>query len=147
VKNKLVIKIDQNADQALKFSIADDISEVYGLPEIYECINNQKSLRLMIDINAIQEDMKANRIKSNNIFIQICYSFIRVLYRIFNCNWKDILKELIIITSSDPNKCSYYILYTLTLLIDHHELKAFTKLVYILTGENFGKYINQGLPD
>ncbi|PKK57497.1 hypothetical protein RhiirC2_797914 [Rhizophagus irregularis] len=31
VENKLVIKIDQDADWAPKFSVADDISEVYGL--------------------------------------------------------------------------------------------------------------------
>ena len=34
VENKLVIKIDQDADRALKFSVADDISEVYGLPGV-----------------------------------------------------------------------------------------------------------------
>src|SRR6266540_88425 len=42
VNNKLVIKIDQDADQALKFSVADNIFEVYGLPGIHECINGQK---------------------------------------------------------------------------------------------------------
>ncbi|GBC30608.2 hypothetical protein GLOIN_2v1770871 [Rhizophagus irregularis DAOM 181602=DAOM 197198] len=41
VKDKLVIKIDQDGDRAPKFSVADDISEVYGLPEIHECINGQ----------------------------------------------------------------------------------------------------------
>ncbi|RIA93672.1 hypothetical protein C1645_819080 [Glomus cerebriforme] len=46
------------------------------------------------------------------------------LYQIFDCNWEDILKGLVITTLSDPNKCNYYILYTLALLIDHHELKA-----------------------
>ncbi|PKC55864.1 hypothetical protein RhiirA1_402563 [Rhizophagus irregularis] len=33
-----------------------------------------------------------------------------------------------------------------TLLIDHHELKAFTELVYTITGEKFGKYIDRRLP-
>ncbi|CAI2195416.1 9665_t:CDS:1, partial [Funneliformis geosporum] len=44
VEDKLVIKIDQD-DRAPKFSVADDISEVYGLPGIHECINGQKPLR------------------------------------------------------------------------------------------------------
>src|SRR5438045_9387925 len=39
VENKLVIKINQDGDQVPKFSVADDISEVYGLPGIHECIN------------------------------------------------------------------------------------------------------------
>ncbi|CAB5193165.1 unnamed protein product [Rhizophagus irregularis] len=52
VENKLVIKIDQDADRTLKFSVADDISEVYGLPRIHECINGQKLLRPVIDIDA-----------------------------------------------------------------------------------------------
>ncbi|CAB4485888.1 unnamed protein product [Rhizophagus irregularis] len=51
VENKLVIKIDQDADRAPKFSVADDISEVYGLPGIHECINGQKPLRPVIDID------------------------------------------------------------------------------------------------
>ncbi len=68
VENKLVIKIDQD-DQALKFSITNDVLEVYSLLEIYECINNQKSLKAIININTIYDDMKANRIKFNSIFI------------------------------------------------------------------------------
>ncbi|PKK56431.1 hypothetical protein RhiirC2_800016 [Rhizophagus irregularis] len=61
-------------------------------------------------------------------------------------DWKDILKGLVIATSSDPSKCSYHILYAPILLINHHELKAFTKLVHTITGEKFGKYIDRGLP-
>ncbi|POG70163.1 hypothetical protein GLOIN_2v1776239 [Rhizophagus irregularis DAOM 181602=DAOM 197198] len=146
VENKLVIKIDQDADRAPKFSVADDISEVYGLPGIHECINGQKPLRPVIDIDATQGDMESNGVKSGSVFIRICCSFIRVLYRILDCNWKDILKGLIITTSSDPSKCSYHILYAPALLIDHQELKAFTELVYTLTGEKFSKYIDRGLP-
>ncbi|CAB4377461.1 unnamed protein product [Rhizophagus irregularis] len=122
VENKLVIKIDQDADHAPKFSVADDISEVYGLPGIHECINGQKPLRAVIDIDATQEDMEVNGVKTQEVFFRICLSFIRAF------------------------KCSYHILYTLTLLIDHHELKAFTELVYTITGKKFGKYIDRGLP-
>ena len=53
---------------------------------------------------------------------------------------------MVIVTSSDSSKCSYHILYAPALLIDHHELKAFTELVYTITGEKFGKYIDRGLP-
>ncbi len=53
VKNKLVIKLDQDGDRALKFSIVDDISKVYSLPEIYEYINGQKLLRAVIDIDTL----------------------------------------------------------------------------------------------
>ncbi len=52
MENKLVIKIDQD-DWAPKFSIADDILEVYGLSRIYEYINGQKSLRAVIDIDTL----------------------------------------------------------------------------------------------
>ncbi|CAB4403270.1 unnamed protein product [Rhizophagus irregularis] len=120
VRDKLVIKIDQD-DQAPKFSVADDISEVYGLPGIHECINGQKPLRAVIDIDASKEDMK-------------------------QLVWEDILKGLIVTTSTDPSKCSYHILYAPALLIDHHELKAFTELVYTITGEKFGKFIDRKLP-
>ncbi|CAB4460539.1 unnamed protein product [Rhizophagus irregularis] len=111
VENKLVIKIDQDADHAPKFSVADDISEVYGLPGIHECINGQKPLRAVIDIDASQEDMEATGVKAQEIFFRICLSFIRALYRILDCSWEDILNGLVITTSSDPSKCSYHILY------------------------------------
>ncbi|RIA96951.1 hypothetical protein C1645_814795 [Glomus cerebriforme] len=91
---------------------------------IHECINGQKSLRAVIDINAIQEDMEADEVKP-----------------------KDILKGLVIAISSDSSKCSYHILYALVLLINHHELKAFTELIYTITGKKFGKTIDLGLPD
>ncbi|GES77220.1 hypothetical protein GLOIN_2v1777834 [Rhizophagus clarus] len=146
VENKLVIKIDQDADHAPKFSVADDISEVYGLPGIHECINGQKPLRAVIDIDASQEDMEATGVKAQEVFFRICLSFIRALYRILDCSWEDILNGLVITTSSDPSKCSYHILYTPVLLIDHHELKAFTELVYTITGEKFGKFIDRKLP-
>jgi hypothetical protein len=86
VRDKLVIKIDQDGDRAPKFSIANDISEVYGLPRIHECINGQNLLRVVIDIDAIQEDMEANEVKPGSVFIRICLSFIRALYRILDCS-------------------------------------------------------------
>ena len=96
------------------------------MPEIYECINSQNPLRAMINIDALQEDMEANGIKAQEVFIRICLSFIRALYRILDCSWEDIPRGLVIATSSDLSKCSYHILYAPVLLIDHHELKAFT---------------------
>ncbi|GES95135.1 hypothetical protein GLOIN_2v1778877 [Rhizophagus clarus] len=119
VENKLVIKIDQD-DQAPKFSVADDISEVYGLPGIHECINGQKPLRVVIDIDVSKEDMKTASVKGQ--------------------------EGLVIATSSNPSKCSYHILYAPALIIDHYELKSLTELVYTITDEKFGKYIDKRLP-
>ncbi|CAI2197858.1 15796_t:CDS:2, partial [Funneliformis geosporum] len=48
--------------------------------------------------------------------------------------------------SSDSSKCSYHVLYAPALLIDHYELKAFTELVYTLTGEKFDKIKGLGFP-
>ena len=53
---------------------------------------------------------------------------------------------MVIATLSDPSKCSYHILYALALLIDHYKLKALTELVYTLTREKFGKFIDRKLP-
>src|ERR1051325_6691393 len=145
VKDKLVIKIDQDGDHAPKFSVADDISEVYGLPGIHECINGQKPLRAVIDIDASQKDMETTGVKAQEVFFRICLSFIRAFYRILNCDWKDILNGLVIATSSDPSKCSYHILYAPALLIDHRELKAFTELVYTITSKKFGMFIDRKL--
>ena len=90
--------------------------------------------------------MEVDGVKAQEVFIRICCSFIRALYRILDCSWEDILKGLVIATSSDHSKCSYHILYVPALLIDHHELKAFIELIYTLTGEKFGKYVDRKLP-
>ncbi|CAG8688601.1 2320_t:CDS:1, partial [Ambispora gerdemannii] len=37
--------------QAPKFSVIDNISEIYELPGIHECINGQWPLRAVIDID------------------------------------------------------------------------------------------------
>ncbi|GBB99110.1 hypothetical protein RclHR1_34130001 [Rhizophagus clarus] len=68
VENKLVIKINQD-DQAPKFSVADDISEVYGLPGIHKCINGQMSLRSVINIDMLKKDMKTADVKNQEVFI------------------------------------------------------------------------------
>ncbi|CAG8497789.1 17483_t:CDS:2 [Cetraspora pellucida] len=103
--NILIIQIDQKDKQAPKFSVIDNISEIYGLPGIHKS-----------------------------------------LYRILDCSWEEIIKGLVIMTSSDDSKCSYHLLYALTLLVDYQELKEFTELVYRLMGEKYGKFIDRGLP-
>ncbi|CAG8672167.1 14546_t:CDS:10 [Cetraspora pellucida] len=144
--NRLIIQIDQKDKQAPKFSVIDDISKIYGLPGIHECINGQWLLRPVIDINASKERIEAENINTKNVFFSICCSFVRALYRILDCSWKEIIKELVIMTLSDDNKCSYYLLYTPALLVDYLELKEFTELVFRLTGEKYKKFIDRGLP-
>ena len=143
--NRLIIQIDQKDKQAPKFSVIDNISEIYGLPGIHECINGQRPLRAVIDIDASKEKMEAENVNTKNVFFSICCSFVRALYRILDCSWEEIIKGLVIMTSSDNNKCSYHLLYAPTLLVDYQELKEFTELVYKLTGEKYGKFIDRGL--
>ncbi|CAG8556444.1 2759_t:CDS:2, partial [Scutellospora calospora] len=107
--------------QAPKFSVIDDIFEIYGLPGIHECINGQRPLRLVIDIDASKEKMEAEN--------------------------KEIIKELVIMISSKDNKYSYHLLYASALLVDYLELKEFTELVFRLTGEKYKKFIDRELPD
>ncbi|CAG8576087.1 12287_t:CDS:2 [Gigaspora rosea] len=142
--DKLVIQVEQGKYK--KFSVIDDISEVYGVPGVHECINGQRALRPVIDIDAPLGDMEAEKVKARDVFIRICVSFVRALYIILDCSWEEIFKGLVIATSSDDNKCSYHLLYTPILLIDYLELKEFTELVYKLTGKKYGKFIDMGLP-
>ncbi|RIB01809.1 hypothetical protein C2G38_2229633 [Gigaspora rosea] len=144
--NRLIIQIDQKNKQAPKFSVIDNISEIYGLPGIHECINGQRPLRAVIDIDASKEKMEAENINTKNVIFNICCSFVRALYQILDCSWEEIIKGLVIMTSSDDSKCSYHLLYAPTLLVDYQELKEFTELVYRLTGEKYGKFIDRGLP-
>ncbi|RHZ87770.1 hypothetical protein Glove_30g135 [Diversispora epigaea] len=142
--DKLVIQVGQG--EYKKFSIVDNISEVYGISGIHECINGQRPLRAVIDIDASKERMEAENVNARDVFIRICCSFIRTLYRVLDCNWEDIFEGLVIMTSSDSSKCSYHLLYAPALLTDYLELKEFTELVYKLAGEKYGKFIDRGLP-
>jgi len=139
--DKLVIQVEQG--EYKKFSVVDDISEVYGISGIHECVNGQNPLRPVIDIDASKERMEAENVNTKNVFFNICCSFVRALYRILDCSWEEIIKGLVIMTSSNPDKCSYHLLYAPALLIDYQELKAFTELVYKLTGEKYGKFIDK----
>jgi len=104
--NRLIIQIDQKDKQAPKFSVIDDISEIYGLPGIHECINGQRPLRAVIDIDASKEKMEAENVNTKNVFFSICCSFVRAF---LDCSWEEIIKGLVIMTSSDDSKCSYYL--------------------------------------
>jgi len=85
--NRLIIQIDQKDNQAPKFSVIDDISEIYGLPGIHECISGERPLRAVIDIDASKEKMEAENVNTKNVFFSICCSFVRALYRILDCSW------------------------------------------------------------
>ena len=71
MEDKLVIKIDQDSDHTLKFSIADDISEVYGLLRIHECINGQKPLRAVIDIDATRKQIESSLVVYSSISVTL----------------------------------------------------------------------------
>ncbi|RHZ44363.1 hypothetical protein Glove_736g6 [Diversispora epigaea] len=142
--NKLVIQVKQGKYR--KFSVVDGISEVYDLSGIHKSIDGELPLRAVIDIDALRKYMESEKVNARDIFIHICYSYIRVLYMILDCSWEEIFEELIITTSSNSNKCSYHLLYAPALLIDYQELKQFIELVYKLTGEKYGKFIDRGLP-
>ncbi|CAG8542845.1 4440_t:CDS:2, partial [Cetraspora pellucida] len=57
--DKLVIQVEQ--DKYKKFSVIDDISEVYRVSGVNECINEQQALRPVIDIDAPLGDIKAEK--------------------------------------------------------------------------------------
>ncbi|RHZ85037.1 hypothetical protein Glove_73g27 [Diversispora epigaea] len=119
LSDRLVIQVEQG--EYRKYSVIDDIPEVYGLSGIHE-------------------------FNARDVFIRICCSYIRALYQILDCSWEEIFEGLVIATSSDSSKCSYHLLYAPALLIDYQELKQFTELVHKLTGEKYGKFIDRGLP-
>ncbi|KAF0492588.1 d5-like helicase-primase: PROVISIONAL [Gigaspora margarita] len=119
--DKLVIQVEQSDYKkfSVKFSVVNDISKVYEIFGIYEYINGQNLLRPVIDIDAFKEKIETKNVNTKNVFFSICCLFVRALYRILNCSWKEIIKELVIMISSDDSKCSYHLLYTPTLLVNY----------------------------
>ncbi|CAJ0745405.1 14495_t:CDS:2 [Entrophospora sp. SA101] len=57
-------------------------------------IINTRPLRPVIDIDASSEKMGLEKVNARDVFICICCSFIRALYRILDCSWEEILKGL-----------------------------------------------------
>ncbi|CAG8554560.1 3024_t:CDS:2, partial [Cetraspora pellucida] len=62
--NRMVIHMEQG--EYKKYSVIDNISEVYGLSGIHKYINGQQPLRTVIDIDASREYMESEKVNARD---------------------------------------------------------------------------------
>ncbi|KAG9306508.1 hypothetical protein G9A89_000971 [Geosiphon pyriformis] len=135
------------------YTVIDHPTKVYGMPNTHKCIDGNRPLHLIIDIDARQKpdpsDSKLSSLDSEKITHEDLMSRILVAYAdalslIPDC--MPFLNSFALASSSNANKCSWHIIYLQAQFVDYRELKSFTEKVIKLVGEPYSKFIDIGLP-
>ena len=134
------------------FTVIDYLSEVYGLPDIYECIDGNLPLRLILDIDARQKpdpmnselpSLDENKISREDLLYRILSACISILYS--DLNHLTISDAFTLASSSNANKCSWHIIYPYACFIDYRDLKGFVEKVANKVGKPYSEFIDIGL--
>jgi len=95
------------------FTIVDHLSEVYGLPDIHECIDGNLPLYLVLDIDMKQKPDSMNpelpsldgyKISRKDLLFKILIAYADIIYS--DLNYFIILNAFALASSSNTNKYS-----------------------------------------
>ncbi|POG70232.1 uncharacterized protein OCT59_001162 [Rhizophagus irregularis] len=131
IYSKYIIRVAEKG-----FTVVDHPSEVYGFPDTHECIDGNLPLRLVLDIDARQYSDPMNpelpsldgyKISREDLLSRILIACTDIINS--NLNHFIILDAFALASSSNANKCSWYIVYPYTRFIDYRDLEGFVKKV------------------
>jgi hypothetical protein len=134
------------------FTIIDHPSEVYGLPNIHECIDGNLPLRLVLNIDARQYSDSMNpklpsldgyKISREDLLSRILIACADIIYS--NLKHFIILDTFALASSSNTDKCSWHIMYPYAHFIDYRDLKGFVEKVADRVGKPYSEFIDIGL--
>ncbi len=134
------------------FTVVDHPSEVYGLPDIHECIDGNLPLRLVLDIDTRQKPDPMNpelpsldgyKISREDLLSKILIACADIIYS--DLNHFIILNAFALASSSNANKCSWHIVYPYACFIDYRDLKGFVEKVTDRVGKPYSEFIDIGL--
>src|SRR6266542_3670842 len=134
------------------FTVVDHPSEVYGLPNIHECIDGNLPLRLVMDIDARQKPDPMNpalpsldgyKISRKDLLSKILIACADIIYS--DLNHFIILNAFALASSSNTNKCSWHIMYPYARFIDYRDLKGFVEKVTDRVRKPYSEFIDIGL--
>ena len=130
------------------FTVVDHPSEVYGLPDIHECIDGNLPLRLVLDIDARQKPDPMNpelpsldeyKISREDLLSRILITCTDIINS--DLNYFIILDAFALASSSNANKCSWHIVYPYARFIDYRDLEGFVKKLLIEL-ENYTHFLS-----
>jgi hypothetical protein len=131
------------------FILVDHPSEIYGLPDAYECVDGNLPLRLILDIDARQYpdpmNLKLPSLDGYKISCKDLLSRILIIYTdIINSDLNHfiILDTFVLASSSNANKCSWHIVYPYAYFIDYRNLEGFVKKVANRVGKPYSEFID-----
>src|SRR6266496_6081387 len=118
------------------FTVVDHPSEVYGLPNIHECIDGNLPLRLVLDIDTRQKPDPMNpelpsldgyKISREDLLSKILIACTDII----NTDLKHfaILRAFVSASSANHNKCGWPITHPYARLLDYRDLKGFVEKV------------------
>ncbi|EXX51836.1 hypothetical protein GLOIN_2v1795950 [Rhizophagus irregularis DAOM 181602=DAOM 197198] len=144
IYSKYIIRVAEKG-----FTVVDHPSEVYGFPDTHECIDGNLPLRLVLDIDARQYSDPMNpelpsldgyKISREDLLSRILIACTDIINS--NLNHFIILDAFALASSSNANKCSWYIVYPYTRFIDYRDLEGFVKKVADKVGKPYSKFID-----
>src|SRR6266498_5708764 len=134
------------------FIVVDHPSEVYGLLDTHECIDENLPLRLVLDINTKQKPDLMNpelpfldgyKISRKDLLSKILIACTDIIYS--DLNYFIILNAFALASLSNANKCNWHIVYSYTCFINHRDLKGFVEKVTDRVGKPYSEFIDIGL--
>ena len=131
------------------FILIDHLSEVYGFPDTHKYIDENLSLRLILDIDARQKPDLTNpelpfldryKISRNDLLSRILIVCADILYS----DLKHIitLDAFTLASSSNSDKCSWHIICSDACFIDYRDFKGFVKKVADRVGKSYSEFID-----
>uniref|UniRef100_U9UVU7 Uncharacterized protein n=1 Tax=Rhizophagus irregularis (strain DAOM 181602 / DAOM 197198 / MUCL 43194) TaxID=747089 RepID=U9UVU7_RHIID len=144
IYSKYIIRVAEKG-----FTVVDHPSEVYGFPDTHECIDGNLPLRLVLDIDARQYSDPMNpelpsldgyKISREDLLSRILIACVDIINT--DLNHFIILDAFALASSSNANKCSWYIVYPYTRFIDYRDLEGFVKKVADKVGKPYSKFID-----
>ena len=131
------------------FTVVDHPSEVYGLPNTHEYIDENLLFRLVLDIDVRQKSDSMNlelpflngyKISRKDLLFRILIACVNII----NTDLKRfaILGAFVLASSSNDNKCSWHIIYPYARFIDYRDLEGFVKKVADRVGKPYSVFID-----
>ncbi|CAG8468039.1 8640_t:CDS:10 [Cetraspora pellucida] len=134
------------------FIVVDHLSEVYRLPNAYECIDGNLPLHLVLNIDARQKLNPMNpelsflderKISHEDLLSRILIAYANIVYS--NLKHLITLNAFVLASSSNANKCSWHIVYNYICFVNYRDLRGFVKKVTDRVGKPYSEFIDIGL--
>ncbi|CAG8547042.1 7860_t:CDS:2, partial [Cetraspora pellucida] len=131
------------------FTVVDHPSEVYRLPDAYECIDGNLPLHLVLDIDMRQKldfmnpelsSLDGSKISHEDLLSRILIACVDIVYS--DLKHLITLNAFVLASFSNASKCSWHIVYNYARFVDYRDLRGFVKKVANRVGKPYSEFID-----